>query len=503
MDSQKIFVINNSYMIGNDEKRLYITYRHHPKLIPFDKSGADANFFSFLHPEVVKILTLFDGTADIPSIIENTSEKLNISKEESEKLIFSIINNKKRIGITYKGEKYVLPPKIIVPLIENETFCIYSHEYIKCKTTDFSQARLFKFPLDITFMVNTMCFVDCIYCYADCRNRMDCIIPQNCIEKLIADCRKNGVRTFDLMGGEVFMYKNWQWLIKKMTHYGFTPYISTKIPIPLKIICEIQNLGIPILQISLDSFEPTIIEKNLNITDGINYIKKMRYTLENARNKGLKINIHSVITNYNKSITHLTKFIEELSQYSNINSLQISIVGESLYKHGFQNIKLQQKDAMKLEQFISENRTNYLININFSSNYSKSMFFDDFNVKESKFRNRGLCTGNVRQVYILPNGDVTICEELMFHPKFILGNIIQDDLQTIWKRNNLMYLEDINTYKNSICGKCMSFDTCKKGIASKGVCWKEILHAYGEDKWNYPDPKCPYAPKKMNKFYIE
>jgi len=79
-----------------------------------------------------------------------------------------------------------------------------------------------------------------------------------------------------------------------------------------------------------------------------------------------------------------------------------------------------------------------------------------------------------------------------------------DSLQTIWKRNKLDYLEDINYYKDSPCGNCSSFDMCKKSkVKSKGVCWKEIVHAYGEEKWNYPDPKCPYAPQEINKFYME
>jgi len=502
MSTNNRYIFNNDYMIGNDEKRLYITYRHHPKVFTQNKSGADPGFFAFLHPEIAKILALFDGMNDLPLIVKEVANRFQISNEYTEKLISSMIENKKRILVTHKGEKCALPSNVIIPLKENNSPSVFFRDIFDIKNYDNSTLRLYKFPLDVTFMVNTICAVDCIYCYADCRNKFDCQIPQHRIKKLIEECRQYGVRVFDLMGGEVLLYKNWKWLIETLRLNGFPIHLSTKVPVSQNIIKEIYDSGIRLFQISLDSFEPNIIEKNLNITDGINYIKKMQIALKEAENHGIKINIHSVITTHNKDVSHLRDFIEKLSLYNNIEKLQISVVGPSLYKHGFQHHRLNSEDIEKLRLFILENKEKFPFNINIPFAISKSFYIDDVESKNARFNNRALCTGNVRQVFILPNGDVTICEELMFHPKFILGNIINEDLHTIWKKNRLSYLEDINTYQNSFCGKCNSFDSCK-GNTSKGVCWKEILHAYGEEKWNYPDPKCPHAPIEMNDFFIE
>ena len=123
-------------------------------------------------------------------------------------------------------------------------------------------------------------------------------------------------------------------------------------------------------------------------------------------------------------------------------------------------------------------------------------------MKNKKFNQRGLCTANVRQAFILPTGEITICEQLMFNPKFILGNLLDNDLGTIWKDNKLKYLENIDLYQNTRCGKCNDFSKCRNS-KSNGVCWKEVINAYGEDNWNNPDPKCPHAPTKMNSFFIE
>jgi hypothetical protein len=51
--------------------------------------------------------------------------------------------------------------------------------------------------------------------------------------------------------------------------------------------------------------------------------------------------------------------------------------------------------------------------------------------------------------------------------------------------------------KNNLFSPVRSFRTLLLYVCN------EILHAYGDEKWNYPDPKCPYAPTKMRSFYVE
>jgi radical SAM protein with 4Fe4S-binding SPASM domain len=353
-------------------------------------------------------------------------------------------------------------------------------------------------------MVNTVCAVDCIYCYADCRKKTDCQIPLERLEKLFEDCKKYGVRSFDLMGGEVLKYKSWRWLVSKMMNYGYTPYISTKIPVTKSVIQELYDFNIRMFQISLDSFEGNILEKNLSIAHGDRYIEKMRATLRNFETIGINLNIHAVITTHNKEISHLKEYLSELTAYRHIINVQLSIVGESLYKEGYSSHKLNRQEIDAISNYVTEVTENkvYPFTVSLSKGYVKDQFIKDRAYKREAYKKRGLCSANVRQVFILPNGDVTICEELMFHSQFILGNVIEQDLKTIWRNNKLKSLEDSRLYSNSRCGKCKEFANCK-GPESRGVCWKEILHAYGDDKWNYPDPKCPHAPTKMNSFYIE
>jgi radical SAM protein with 4Fe4S-binding SPASM domain len=481
-----------------------VSYRYNPLITEPSHYFAETNFCSYIHPEQAKIFALFDGNRNLFQVTVEVAKRLNISREQAEKIIIPYIENEERLNVSFGGNRFTFPKNFIVPVKEKTPVFQYKENDFRCDNLDFKNNRLYTFPMDVTFMVNTICLVDCIYCYADCRKKMDCRIPLATLDKLINDCHQNNVRVFALMGGEVLKYKDWKWLVAKMVNCGFTPFISTKIPIGNDVIDELCNLGIKQFQISLDSFDGSILEKNLHIVQGERYIAKMRKTLKGIENRGIELNIHAVVTTHNKELSHLKRYLQELALYKNIKKVQLSIAAESLYKDNYSLHKLNNNETEILFAYVREvNKSRiYPFDINASSGFLKAKYVGDSESKKDVYKTRGLCSANARQVFILPNGDVTICEELMFHPQFILGNIMKQDLQTIWQNNKLKRLEDVKTYVNSRCGKCGEFANCK-GPAAKGVCWKEILHAYGSDKWNYPDPKCPHAPKEMRPFYIE
>lgn len=61
----------------------------------------------------------------------------------------------------------------------------------------------------------------------------------------------------------------------------------------------------------------------------------------------------------------------------------------------------------------------------------------------------------------------------------------------------MLYEDPLNNIKSGDCKGCKSYQECRTGA---GVCWKTIIMAYGEDNWYYPDPRCPNAPKPINRF---
>jgi radical SAM protein with 4Fe4S-binding SPASM domain len=103
----------------------------------------------------------------------------------------------------------------------------------------------------------------------------------------------------------------------------------------------------------------------------------------------------------------------------------------------------------------------------------------------------------------LPTGDISICEELYFDKNLKLGNILNNSIMEMWnseQAKNLFYISKNTFPKESYCSKCAEFNDCRHKL---GICWVDVISAYGEENWQYPSPECPYAPPLKNKIYCE
>ena len=213
----------------------------------------------------------------------------------------------------------------------------------------------------------------------------------------------------------------------------------------------------------------------------------------------LRTDINVVLTKMNSNVDDFKALISFLSKYEVIKFVRVSPCGYSLYKDGFDALAPTVKEIEAIESCIGNLRDDYPnLNIKIPS-YEKGDMYT-LACRKQSFPRRAMCTGNVRNAVVLPNGDVTICEELYAHPKFIIGNIKTNSLSEIWNSEKAVQLYHFafNRSSDSICYECSVRQKCRVG---KGVCWKTVLMAYGMDKWDYPDPRCPAAPEFKNIFY--
>lgn len=121
-----------------------------------------------------------------------------------------------------------------------------------------------------------------------------------------------------------------------------------------------------------------------------------------------------------------------------------------------------------------------------------------FAEKKQAFNKRAKCTGNMSSFIILPNGNVSVCEETYFNKNLILGNILNSTIMEVWnseKAKNLFFIPQSKFPKESPCSNCIDFVECRYGT---GVCWTDAMAAYGEENWLFPTPECPYAPTPKN-----
>ena len=127
----------------------------------------------------------------------------------------------------------------------------------------------------------------------------------------------------------------------------------------------------------------------------------------------------------------------------------------------------------------------------------------DPNVRAEAFAKRAFCTANTRNLVILPDGKVTVCEELYDYPEFIIGDLKKQTIRELWTSQKALSLfqQVQSTFPDdSACKNCEDFVECRQG---KGVCYKNILKAYGIANWQYPDPGCPRAGMPTQQFWLE
>ncbi|MCD7901330.1 MAG: radical SAM protein [Bacteroides sp.] len=451
-------------------------------------------FFSFIHPFYAKLLASFDGEKTFVEVINEYALASQTSYEKLFEFTKKIVNNPKPYKVKVNGQFIILPVNLLVDKTSVKRYPIYNPNSFNCTTVDLVNKRL-DFPLYITYMINTKCYTDCIYCYADCRKRIKRQISFNRLKEIIQEATCYNAISFDIMGGEFFLDIQWREILSELKKAHFSPIISTKMPISAEDVDFLCGLGINSLQISLDSINPLIIQKLLNV-DGKRYLAEMSLTLKYLSEKGIFIRINSVITSFNTDLKEIISLLDFLSSY-NVREVNLTPAGNSLYKND-SNFMPSKENLVLLEREIKQEKYPYKISI--SSYPERSEFYNCFDEKQKKYSDRPLCTGNLRQLYILPNGDVTICEGMMFNKAFVMGNVINSSIKEIWDSNRLSYLTKKTNFGNSVCGSCSEFESCHN---ERGVCWKLAIEAYGEENYFYPDPRCPKAPPVYNKIFIE
>lgn len=106
-------------------------------------------------------------------------------------------------------------------------------------------------------------------------------------------------------------------------------------------------------------------------------------------------------------------------------------------------------------------------------------------------------------MFILPDGKVTICEQLYWNKNFLIGDLAKMSISEVWNSPRALYLahRQQNDYSSdSYCHKCKIFDTCK---ANLNDCFPNIMKVYGKEHWDYPDPRCDKAPRNISdKIYV-
>lgn len=494
MNEDEIWMINPDYLLKPDIDRICL---YSTRDLKYDSS---LDWTSYIHPFQAIILYLFNGENTLSEIYNELSSHFNISIKSAQELIRPFLGNNEPIYSEYRSERVLFPKNILIPKnILNGDIPLRNRDRISINANNISLSmdRAHRAPHSILWMLTNRCITNCAYCYADRKTPYIPMSTDKCME-IIEEAYVLGIKHIDVIGGEIFLRENWDILIKDMVEKGMSPsYISTKIPITATLLEKLIRTGYKnVIQISLDSTDEINLHKIIMSPKG--YVKEILEGIHRLDENGFKIQVDTILTRYTASIDNLKSLADILSHINNFVYWEIRVPEYSIYSPAkFNEAKCTKSQIDEIDDYIN----NYLIKefpgkIIYSYNaVNEKLYCGD--PSDSCF-DGGQCGFLQNQMFILPDGKVSACEQLYWHPKFIIGDLMENSIEEIWQSNKALTLFNITSSwfrDESICSKCNFIESC---LSKRRRCVVKTIKAYGVDNWDYPDPRCKFAPKCKN-----
>lgn len=460
--------------------------------------GLDNSFTYIIHPIYAMILSFINGQ-EYDECIRRAATELDVPLDLVSKFVDSLTANPEQIYYKSAEGVSVFPPNTIITTDSDEVAGRYTPELFEYDKVNMQMGR-HKTPSTLTLMLNNICMTDCIYCYQDKTRKVGCTIPLDRIIELIHEAHSLHVTTFDVIGGEFFLYEHWREVLRELRKLGYHPYLSTKIPLSEDDIKYLAELKVHDIQVSVDSLIEDHLIKSLKVKKG--YVEKLKHSLSLLDKYGVPTMVHSVLTQYNDSIEDMQSVYDTIKDMKHLVDWHVVKGDPTLYpKTDYSNIEINQSKMNSIIDFLAGLNGRNDIIIRYPSKAREQATDMQNSSQEDKearikaFFNRTFCSGLFSSLYILPDGQVTICEQLYWNKRFIIGNAKTQSIAEIWdseKAKKIYYITRDDIPEDSLCHTCDKFEICR---TTRQVCYRDIIRKYGTDKWYYPDVKCPYANK--------
>lgn len=492
MDNQ-IWILNSDYVLKNDTDRICMYAK---KDLLFDSTP---DWIGYIHPTQAMILSIFTELRPIEEIIQELSNHLKVSPSKTFDLIKDFMGNPTPIYTSSQGINIGFPKNVLINprKMDNPPHYDFSLEDLKCPSINLTPDRSHRAPHSVLWMLTNRCATNCKYCYADRSTPFEPLSTQRILE-IIDEFALLKMGYVDIIGGEIFLRKDWDIILKKLVEYGMSPtYISTKLPISEPLINKLYDTGFKkTVQISLDSLNESTLSNTIGTTSG--YVERIKKGINLLEKFNFPIQIDTILTSDNTTIDEIISMYEYVREIKNLTLWEIRVPEASLYTPTtFSTIKARRSKIRDIQNFVNTHIVpTAKIKIIFSAEALDNNFRSEGPEKDCF--NGGSCGILQNRIFILPDGKVSICEQMYWHKDFIIGDLKTSSVAEVWNSQRAIQL--FNPSKSmfrdiSPCKKCIHFDDCNN---KKRRCVVKVIKAYGLENWDYPDPRCRFAPPFNN-----
>jgi len=436
----------------------------------------------FMHPTAAVILSLFDGRRTFNEVVHLWSELSGKSIGSSHEEVTALFNfytsgerGKDQILVHSAGlSAHVIPnydpTEFIVPF----------------ETVNLVERRL-RIPYVVHFLPTLYCPSRCIYCYAKRRGRPETkLLPVERLVEIFRELKSLGVESIQISGGEIFSRTDIFEILQAIIDSGLLPDIPTKAAISYAMAVRLRDLGINLIQFSIDSAEPETMNHMVGLRS---YSYRAFASLQNLRRAGLSVRVNTVLTPIN--IEGVPLLLQYLGELGNVNRVTLSPYGRSIFRHSDELFVTDNSLRVLKEQVELRRETYPHMRITVGSNGSPEPTSQE--ERKLNWARRAFCTADRDGFVILPDGRVTVCEELYDHPAFIIGDLNRQMVMEMWNSYDAWALltPDQALVADGPCKDCEDFVECHR---FRGRCWRDVIKSYGWNKHYWPDPRCPKAP---------
>ena len=479
-------VFNHAYYIKHDEKRCLVISQPSREW-----SNCMEGWISKIHPIYAMILSLLSEPLSKQEAIAQAAAFLDVNDSVATELIEKLMESKEPFEMDFDNLVSWFPPSIILEVPSDSIPSIpivYEPQQFCYDSIDLTAQRLIQSPMGIVWMINNTCLTECEYCYAD-KSTKSSSLNLSEVTKMLDDISHNNIKSLQIVGGEFFRYQNWRELLKLLKSYNLLPeLVSTKMPLSADNIAIIGEYGIQI-QVSLDSFNPDTIASMWRVKS--DYLSKIIDTIHLLEKYNVKYQIATVLTKSNSSNEELKSLSKFLSTLENLKRWEVRVAFRSLYsRKSFDTIKLSPNEIVEIEKIVKSLMETFPKNILWVKDSGREYF----TAKEGSRSFKGSrCSANYSHMVVLPDGNVTICEQLYWAKRFIIGDVKHQTIRDIWNSPEALHLAKYPqscVQSTSRCHDCKLYDDCQ---LFPNKCYADTIKAYGWDNWDYPDPRCEKA----------
>lgn len=468
MSLDKAYILNPRFRLRAESTRVLL-YSYESGL----NSLADTHYT--IHPCLAILLALMDGKRTFSQVAEAYDYVIGCDPSSCKECMK---DRRHMVDWLRKREPDILVEPLGTPLEETTRLSpmdfVIDGANVDCKTPN---PRL-DFPLSITFHLNLGCNRSCIYCYAPSQIKELPHMPVSRYIELFDEALEKKVGNIQFGGADALLNPEVLPLTSAVLERGFDPQISTKQYVSPELAGKFADLGLPEMQVSLDSVDPQTAAK---MTGCPEYLSIAYKSIENLKNAGIVVRAKAVATAMN--IEGIPALIREMERRG-VESLLVDTYGRSLFRHSddlFASNEAMAECQLAMDAYRRNNpKMTVLGNCEPYHAPPKAL-------RELMWETRAACSPGRSALTIMTNGSILLCDQVPVTSDFIFGSVSEESIEEVWKSDTMHNL--VFPPKMELQEPCRTCDEYLACCNDGGRCLRDVYFAH--EIVTGGDPKCP------------